>query len=234
MSKIGESTGTQILNNYDSITSERTKKSKESEAENRLKGFLSVLTEQMRHQDPTSPMEAGDFSQLMSSFVMTQESARTNELLGAMLNLQKASSTSLTNEIDSHLGVIGHHVKCLCDTAIANKDGANFTFELNENSSNTEIIIKDAASDVEVHRENIGIVESGRNKYVFRNHGDLEIGKEYKIEIIARDESNNLMSVNYEIEDVVSSINKSENNGIYAILSDGMAVNSGQITSVSS
>jgi len=57
--------------------------------------FLRLLTTQLKHQDPLSPMDSTQFTNQLVSFSNVEQQIKVNENLGKMLAFQKASQTTL-------------------------------------------------------------------------------------------------------------------------------------------
>ncbi|MGR3541858.1 MAG: flagellar hook capping FlgD N-terminal domain-containing protein [Hasllibacter sp.] len=54
--------------------------------------FLTMLTAQMKHQDPLNPVESTDFAVQLATFSNVEQSVRANELLESMLAAQADDS----------------------------------------------------------------------------------------------------------------------------------------------
>lgn len=58
----------------------------EAAPRNDFNTFLTMLTVQMRNQDPLNPMNASDFAVQLATFSGVEQQTYTNQLLGALLN----------------------------------------------------------------------------------------------------------------------------------------------------
>src|SRR5512132_470358 len=52
--------------------------------------FLQLLTTQLKHQDPLSPMDANQFTQQLVQFSSVEQAIKTNDVLGQLLSLVRS------------------------------------------------------------------------------------------------------------------------------------------------
>lgn len=64
--------------------------------------FLTLLTTQLKNQDPTSPMDTNQFTQELVQFTGVQQSVQTNTNLSQLIKLQQGS------EVLQSASVVGH------------------------------------------------------------------------------------------------------------------------------
>src|SRR3954447_15714158 len=67
--------------------------------------FLKLLTAQLQHQDPLSPMDAPQFTSQLVQFSTVEQAVQTNSQLGQLTKLMQASS------LTSALGLVGMKVE---------------------------------------------------------------------------------------------------------------------------
>jgi flagellar basal-body rod modification protein FlgD len=56
--------------------------------------FLKLLTTQLRHQDPTNPMDSKEFTNQLVSFSQLEQQIQTNQNLGNLLQTNQASAVN--------------------------------------------------------------------------------------------------------------------------------------------
>ena len=56
--------------------------------------FLTLLTTQLRHQDPLNPLESNEFTQQLVQFSGVEQSIQTNRQLESLLAVASATSSS--------------------------------------------------------------------------------------------------------------------------------------------
>lgn len=81
--------------------------------------FLTLLTTQLKNQDPTSPMDANQFTQELVQFTGVQQSVATNTNLTQLIKLQQGS------EVLQSASVVGHKATVTAgQIALQNGSGA--------------------------------------------------------------------------------------------------------------
>src|SRR5882762_11294471 len=66
--------------------------------------FLKLLTTQLQHQDPTSPLDPNQFTQELVQFASVEQQIQTNTSLTSLISLQQNAQTT------SALNFLGHSV----------------------------------------------------------------------------------------------------------------------------
>src|SRR5450432_1070196 len=56
--------------------------------------FLKLLTTQLQHQDPTSPLDPNQFTQELVQFASVEQQINTNKSLGTMISLQQTQQAA--------------------------------------------------------------------------------------------------------------------------------------------
>ncbi len=73
------------------FTPSGAQKAKETTGTNDFETFLTLLTAQMRNQDPLKPMESTEFVAQLASFSSVEQQIRTNDQLAELINAFSAS-----------------------------------------------------------------------------------------------------------------------------------------------
>jgi len=108
--------------------------------------FLTLLTAQLQHQDPLSPMETNDFMDQLAQFTAVEQSIQTNENLENLIALTQDSATSAA------VSYIGKDVVLNTETGGLNNGSAQWTYNLGASSEVTNLAILDSAGRI-VHQE---------------------------------------------------------------------------------
>lgn len=107
--------------------------------------FLVLLTEQLKHQDPLSPMESNEFTSQLVEFTGAEQAVLTNNKLDSLIQLQNG------NQLNSVVGYIGKTVTANSLALNLDENGANIKYSLGGNAESTEIrIIDDDGNTVKV------------------------------------------------------------------------------------
>src|SRR5262249_46339943 len=100
--------------------------------------FLTLLTAQLKFQDPLSPLDATQFVSQLSQFSQVEQAIVGNQNLDTIIKSLGASSMM------ADVGLIGHKVE-LAGSAVELKDGnASLTYSLADNAAQAGVVIRDA------------------------------------------------------------------------------------------
>lgn len=103
--------------------------------------FLSILTTQIRNQDPLSPADASQYTQQLVQFSSVEQQIKANDQLETILS--SINSLNASNFVN----YIGSEVKVDVSVASLGGNGAQWKFESKE-ASDVFVIIQNAAGDV--------------------------------------------------------------------------------------
>jgi len=114
-----------------------------SSAINKLSGnfdnFLKLLTLQLQHQDPLSPMDATQFTTQLVQFSGVEQAITENQKLDQLIALQSGTGT-----LDA-LGYLGRQVDADSDHFQLTEDGGDFTYSLAGNAAASGITVLDSS-----------------------------------------------------------------------------------------
>ena len=68
--------------------------------------FLTLLTTQLKNQDPTSPMDTNQFTQELVSFTGVQQSVATNANLSQLISLTQGSQVLQSTQVDGEIATV--------------------------------------------------------------------------------------------------------------------------------
>lgn len=175
--------------------------------------FLQLLTSQLRHQDPLSPLDATQFTSQLVQFSTVDQAIRTNSQLERLTGLVESSS------LTSALGFIGREVAFSADQVRIGADGgASITYGLAETADQVAITIRDGRGAI-VH-EGKGSIGAGVHAYAWdgrRSDGARAAPGLYRVEIRATDADGKAMAVDRETEGQVEAI-ESDGDGLRLVV----------------
>ncbi|MEY4680214.1 MAG: flagellar hook assembly protein FlgD [Alphaproteobacteria bacterium] len=131
--------------------------------------FLTLLTTQLKYQDPTSPMDSTQFTQQLVQFTSVEQQVKQNVNLEAMLAAQQ------TMQVASAANYIGKTVEA-GGTSVVLRDGqAPIEYSLDRLAREVSIVIKDSAG-TEV-RKLVGNTGSGSQRITWdgRTNGGTRV-----------------------------------------------------------
>lgn len=107
-----------------------------------LTQFLTLLTTQLKYQDPLSPMDSTEFTAQLAQFAGVEQSIQTNKNLESLIGLTQAT------QISTGVSYIGRTIEA--DTNVGSLvDGrAEFLYNLPKAAATSVITIRDAQGNV--------------------------------------------------------------------------------------
>lgn len=105
--------------------------------------FLTLLTTQLKHQDPLSPMDSNQFVQQLVSFSQVEQSIKTNAQLSDLLK------TESTSQSLAALNYVGRTVEATGSTSpLAANGKAEFGYTMPAGAADTTVGILDSSGRV--------------------------------------------------------------------------------------
>ena len=151
--------------------------------------FLTLLTTQLKNQDPTAPMDSNQFTQQLVQFSQVEQQIQTNSNLNSLLAQGSSMSAAYAT---SYLGKV---VSVTNGQASLHDGAANWTYSLGSPSANTVLSITDAGGKMVY----AGLGETGQGGHTFAwdgkdNNGNTLPDGAYKLTVTARDTGGNAVT----------------------------------------
>lgn len=198
--------------------------SRKSIAEN-FDTFLTLLTTQLKNQNPLDPLDTNQFTQQMVQFTGVEQQLKTNEYL-------KALSTSAQNGANTEaVTFIGKHISASGANAQLSDGSASWGYELPRTASNTTITITDAQGNT-VFTETTPLA-GGKGDYIWSGkdgEGQQLADGNYSITIDARDSNGAYVGATTQITGQVSGVDLSGSEPVLIV--DGARVRLSTVTAV--
>lgn len=116
--------------------------SQSSSAAKQLSGnfdtFLTLLTAQLKNQDPLSPMDSAQFTQQLVQFSSVEQQINSNKNLESLISLTKSNATN------SAVSYLGHDVTITDGTSGLSDGAANWNYSLDTAASTNALVVTDA------------------------------------------------------------------------------------------
>jgi flagellar basal-body rod modification protein FlgD len=125
--------------------------------------FLSILTTQLKNQNPLDPLDTNQFTQQLVQFTGVEQQLKTNEFLEALL-----LNTQTGYRADA-VSYIGKQVTASGKTGELKEGGAFWTYNAAANVANATVTIKDAKGSV-VYTET-GSLNAGAGSFLWDGKG---------------------------------------------------------------
>ncbi len=104
-----------------------------------LNTFLTMLTTQLKNQDPMSPMNSSQFTNQLVQFASVEQQINTNTNLATLINLQS------TDQQAAAINYVGKTVESSGSTLALQNGKADFSYTLPSQASQVTISIQDAS-----------------------------------------------------------------------------------------
>jgi flagellar basal-body rod modification protein FlgD len=109
---------------------------------NNYQTFLSLLTTQLKNQDPTSPLDTNQFTQQLTQMTGVEQQLLSNQLLQQLVNQNQGGG--LTNAV----GLIGKTVTSSGNTAVLSGGASTWNYNLPSTAAAVNVSISDSSGNV--------------------------------------------------------------------------------------
>ncbi len=144
--------------------------------------FLSLLTTQLKNQDPLAPLDTNEFTQQLVQFTGVEQSIKTNSNLEDLIDVQQAGMMS------GAVGFLGTDVEVAGNMAALENGKATYTYAFTKNAATCEIVIQDSSGAVV--RKTAGEPGQGMHQFTWNglnDAGDIMPDGLYKISVTGKD-----------------------------------------------
>jgi len=144
--------------------------------------FLTLLTEQLRNQDPLSPMDSQEFVGQLVQFTAVEQQISTNQSLEGLLALQAASARMSATDF------LGREVTASTPLNSLENGSARWNYTLPRTAQSTELVISDQAGRVITTLP--GETDEGAHAFVWNGRdiqGNTLPDGIYSLEVVSRD-----------------------------------------------
>lgn len=163
--------------------------------------FLVLLTAQLQHQDPLSPMETNEFTQQLVSFAGVEQAINTNKNLEELVKVQKSTQAL------GLLNFMGNTVEAKSNQVPLADGQATFAYTLDKSAALVAYTIKDSSGKV-VYAGS-GDPAAGRHEYTWdgKSTGGTQLPDgAYTVTIAASDADGNPVDFQQTFIGKVSSV----------------------------
>jgi flagellar basal-body rod modification protein FlgD len=162
--------------------------------------FLTLLTTQLKNQNPLDPLDTNQFTQQLVQFAQVEQQMKGNDQLEALVALQQsAQATTALNYVGSTVVVDG-------STSTLANGTANWTLNTTK-PANASVIIRDSTGQT-VYTGEVAL-NSGGQAFTWNgksNNGVQRPDGNYTISVTATDASKQAVAVSTESEGTVDSV----------------------------
>lgn len=187
--------------------------------------FLTLLTTQLKYQDPLSPMDSTQFTAQLAQFATVEQTSNLNTSMNSLLSIEKANQTaSAVNYLGKTVGISG-------GTGALTNGQAQFSYTLANPAAADTLTVKDAAGNVVFTTS--GETSAGTHTFAWNgqdvNGNQLPDGS-YTLSAAAADSSGNPIATTVGSTGVVTGVDSSS--GSLNLVVNGIEVPFDQILAV--
>lgn len=138
--------------------------------------FLSLLTAQLRNQDPLSPLDSTQFVEQLASFSSVEQQIETNRLLEEMV------SGAGNSDLGAATSWIGKEVEAETKTAHFSGDPLSFEIPARAGATPAEFVVRSASGSVIYHEA----LRAGQTTITWNginSSGDAAFEGDYKVSV---------------------------------------------------
>ena len=189
--------------------------------------FLTLLTTQLKYQDPLDPMDTAEFTNQLVQYSSVEQAIQTNTKLDTLLNM------SMSNLGAQAVSYIGKVAQVLGDVMPMEGGHAKATYTLDKNVSSAVITIKDMSGKI-VYSETAETT-AGTHEFTWdgkdSDGNQLEDGAYQIVVSTTVPNGESAANVTTTIFGKVTGV-ASDSNGVYIGLGDSVTANLGDILTI--
>lgn len=188
--------------------------------------FLTLLTTQLKYQDPLSPMDTTQFTQQLAMFANVEQTANVNT------NMKNLLAVTQGNQAAAAINYIGKTVQVQNPTTTLDNGEAKFTYSLSKQSDATALVITNSLGRA-VYATS-GATDSGSHSFVWdgkdKDGNDLPPGN-YTLAVSAIDKDGAQIDTTVGTLGVVDGIDSSTDGTVNVVI-NGTEVPLSKVVSV--
>ncbi len=188
--------------------------------------FLTLLTAQLKNQDPLEPLKTNEFTQQLVQFSSVEQAIAQNKNLEILVALAQASVTG------SAVGYLGQEIEAAGDTTLLQNGQAQWSYDVARAADSVTLAITDVGGGVVYSAP--GETGAGQHDFTWDGTGfggqSLPDGA-YTLNIIAKDTAGNTITTDTRVTGRVTAIDFSGAEPTLTI--NGVSVRLGDVVTLS-
>jgi flagellar basal-body rod modification protein FlgD len=173
--------------------------------------FLSLLTTQLKNQNPTDPLDTNQFTQQLVQFSGVEQQLKTNDLLAGMQAAFKTISAGRLNAATAG-SLVGRHVTVDGSTATLGSSGASWNVDVPAGVTQATVTITDSGGDT-VFTGPASFARTGAQSFAWdgrRTNGiKAKEGETYKAVFQGRNQAGTNVTIKTELSGTATSVDLS-------------------------
>ena len=167
--------------------------------------FLTLLTTQLKNQNPLDPLDTNQFTQQLVQFAQVEQQLKQNEQLATLVSIEKSAAATTA------LAYVGQTVAFDGQTATLANNRASWTLQVPQ-PANVTVTVKSATGQT-VYTGTYGM-DAGTQTFVWDgvdNNGTKWPDGTYTMSATAKDANGQSVAIASEVEGVVDSVDLTKN-----------------------
>jgi len=174
--------------------------------------FLTLLTSQLKNQDPLSPMDSTQFTQQLVQMTGVEQQLLTNDLLEKLV-----SNTG--SGISTAVSLIGKEVRADADVAALSGGKAEWVYKLDRAASDVKIEVLDSKGRIV---QTVAPTENAAGEHTFKWDGKTAGGSTaadgvYSLRVTAKDSSGTAVATGVVAQGVVTGVQQIDGQTVVTI-----------------
>ncbi|WP_062165222.1 flagellar hook assembly protein FlgD [Asaia bogorensis] len=164
--------------------------------------FLTLLTTQLQHQDPSSPMSSDSFTSELVQFAGVEQQVQTNTNLSSLISLNESSQLSSGSQW------VGQTATAKSTTLPLQSGAASLSFKATQ-GQNVAIAVSDSSG--KIVKTDTGSAVSGTNKWTWDgtdNSGNKLADGAYSVAVKTIDSTGTTSDVPFTVTGIVTGVTK--------------------------
>jgi flagellar basal-body rod modification protein FlgD len=174
--------------------------------------FLTLLTTQLKNQDPLSPLDSNQFTQQMVSMTGVEQQLATNDLLKQLVG-------NTGSNMATAVSLIGKDVRATSSTTALANDQAKWIYNLDHTASTVKIEVVDGAGRV-VHAEQSEGTSAGDHTFTWDGTGPggaKQPNGVYSVRVTATDADAQAVPTTVSVQGIVTAIEQANGGTLLTI-----------------
>ena len=182
--------------------------------------FLTLLTTQLRHQNPLDPLDTNQFTQQLVQFASVEQQLKTNDQLTTLVSLQQTAQSTQALTFVGKTAVV--------DGSTATMTNSSATWDLSvPKDSNVSVSITNSTGQT-VFSGNYAVKAGNNQPFVWDGKGTDGTqwpDGQYKMTVTGADTSGNSVAISTQVQGVVSSVDLTQSPPLLSIGGQTYTVN---------
>jgi flagellar basal-body rod modification protein FlgD len=173
--------------------------------------FLTLLTTQLKNQNPLDPLDTNQFTQQLVQFAQVEQQLKQNEQLTTLISIEKSAQATTA------LAFVGSTVAVDGQTAALKDSKATWSFQVPKPVTATVTIKNSTGQSVYSGSFSMNTGKQGFNWDGHGNNGTQWPDGNYTISVVGKDASGQAVSIPSEVEGTVDSVDLSKSPPVLSI-----------------